>query len=80
MCSSDLIDTATIQDVHVKGKTAQISVEFVSKLITATKDMNGAIIEGSRDKVADVTDIWTFSREVGSKDPSWRVVATEAAE
>lgn len=74
------LDNATIQDVHLKGKIANISVEFVSKLITATKDKDGAVIEGSRDKVADVTDIWTFSREVGSKDPSWRLVATEAAE
>lgn len=74
------LDGATIQDVHLKGKSATISVEFVSKLITATKDRDGAVIEGSKDKVADVTDIWTFSREVGSKDPSWRLVATEAAD
>jgi predicted lipid-binding transport protein (Tim44 family) len=74
------LDNATIQDVHLKGKIANISVEFVSKLITATKDQDGAVIEGSREKVADVTDIWTFSREVGSKDPSWRLVATEAAD
>ena len=74
------LDNATIQDVHLKGKIANISVEFVSKLITATKDKDGAVIEGSREKVADVTDIWTFSREVGSKDPSWRLVATEAAD
>ncbi|MFM8701839.1 MAG: Tim44/TimA family putative adaptor protein [Hyphomicrobiales bacterium] len=73
------LDAATIQDVHLKGRTATISVEFVSKLITATKNRDGAVIEGSREKVADVTDIWTFSREVGSKDPSWRLVATEAA-
>ena len=36
-------------------------------------------LEGSADRVTDVTDIWTFARDVGSRDPNWKLIATEAA-
>ena len=38
-----------------------------------------ALIEGSPDKIEDVTDSWTFSRDTGASDPNWRLVATEEA-
>lgn len=72
------IDGAEIKDVQVRGRAAQVTVRFQSKLITATKDSAGAVIDGNPDKVVDVVDIWTFSRELGSRDPNWRLVATEA--
>ncbi len=73
------IDNAEIKDVQVRGRTAQVTVQFQSKLITATKDRDGSVVDGSPDKVVDVVDVWTFSRELGSRDPNWRLVATEAS-
>ena len=35
--------------------------------------------DGSPDSVTDVTDIWTFARELGARDPNWKLVATESA-
>ena len=64
----------------MKGKTVQITVKFLSKLITATRNAKGDIIEGATDKVIDVTDVWTFARELGSRDPAWKLIATEAAQ
>lgn len=72
------IDKAELVDARLKGRIAQITVRFVSKLITATRDRAGAVIDGSADKVVDVTDVWTFSREAGSRDPNWRLIATES--
>jgi predicted lipid-binding transport protein (Tim44 family) len=43
-----------------------------------TRDRNGTPIEGSPDKVTEVTDVWTFARDVSSRDPNWKLVATEA--
>lgn len=73
------IDKADFSDALLRVKTAQVTVRFLSKLITATRDANGAVIDGNPDKVTDVTDIWTFSRDVTARDPNWRLVATEAA-
>ena len=73
------IDNAEIKDVHVRGRNAQVTVQFQSKLISATKDRDGSVVGGSPDKVADVVDVWTFSRELGSRDPNWRLVATESS-
>lgn len=74
------IDRADLTDAAVKGRTAQITVRFVSKLISVTTSRDGATIDGSPDTVADVTDVWTFARELGARDPNWKLVATEAAQ
>ena len=53
-------------------------MRFHSKLITATRDKDGNVIDGSADRVTDITDVWTFARDVTSRDPNWKLVATEA--
>lgn len=70
---------ADILEAAVKRKSAQITVKFVSELITATLNRDGKVIDGNPKKVREVTDIWTFSRDVSSRDPNWKLVATEAA-
>ena len=74
------IDGSTITAAELRGRTAQITVRFVSKLVSATRDRSGNVTEGSADKVTDVTDVWTFARDVSSRDPNWKVVATEAGQ
>ena len=56
----------------------QITLRFVSKLVSATRDRNGNVIDGNAEKVTGVTDVWTFARDVSSRDPNWKLVATEA--
>jgi predicted lipid-binding transport protein (Tim44 family) len=55
-------------------------VRFVSQLISVTRDKAGAVIEGNAEKVTDVTDVWTFARDLSSRDPNWKLVATEAGQ
>ena len=74
------IDGSTITAAELRNRTAQITVRFVSKLVSATRDRSGAVIDGSADKVTDVTDVWTFARDISSRDPNWKVVATEAGQ
>ena len=73
------IEKADITEAGVKGRTAQITVRFLSQLISATRDRNGQVIDGDAELVIDVTDVWTFSRDLGARDPNWKLVATEAA-
>ena len=74
------IDKVDVTAAAVKGATAQVTVRFLSKLVSATHDKSGAVIEGDPTHVGDVTDIWTFAREVASRDPNWKLVATESVD
>lgn len=66
-----------ITEAEVSGGVAQLTLRFNSKLIAATRDRTGAIVDGDPEAVVDVTDVWTFARTLGSADPNWRLVATE---
>jgi predicted lipid-binding transport protein (Tim44 family) len=74
------IDKADIVGAELRGRTAQVTVRFVSQLISVTRDRSGGVIDGSPDKVTDVTDVWTFARDITSRDPNWKLVATEAGQ
>ena len=71
------IDASDIIAAEQRSKTAQVTVRFVSKLVSSTLDKAGAVIDGDPEKVTDVTDVWTFARDVTSRDPNWKLVATE---
>jgi len=72
------IDSAEIIGAELRGRTAQVTVRMVSQLISVTRDKEGKVVDGSPDKVTDVTDVWTFARDISSRDPNWKLVATEA--
>ncbi|MGB7260325.1 MAG: Tim44/TimA family putative adaptor protein [Pseudolabrys sp.] len=71
------IESADISAAEFRARTAQITVRFVSQLVSVTRDKSGTVTDGNPDKVTDVTDVWTFARDVGSRDPNWKLVATE---
>ena len=73
------IDKATLIEATLKAKSASVTVKFISQIISATKDKEGRIIDGDPKKVREVTDIWTFMRDLTSRDPNWKLIATEAA-
>jgi predicted lipid-binding transport protein (Tim44 family) len=73
------LDKADVTAAELRGSSAQVTVRFVSQLISATRDRSGNVIDGSPEKVIDVTDIWTFARDLSSRDPNWKLVATESA-
>ncbi len=73
------ISKADILDAELNGRVAQITLKFVSELISATRDRDGEVVDGDPKKVRDVIDIWTFSRDLSSRDPNWKLIATETA-
>jgi predicted lipid-binding transport protein (Tim44 family) len=74
------IDQADIVGAELRGRSAQVTVRFVSKLVSATRNKSGAVIDGNAEGVTDVTDVWTFARDISSRDPNWKLVATEAGQ
>ena len=72
------IDKAEMVAVEVKNRVAQVTVRFLSNLITATRDADGKVIDGNAETGVEVPDVWTFARTLGSRDPNWQLVATDA--
>ncbi|RJT34097.1 calcium-binding protein [Mesorhizobium waimense] len=71
------IDKADIVAAEMKGGEAHITLRIVSELISATRDKAGTVIDGDPETVAEVKDVWTFARDTRSRDPNWKLVATE---
>jgi predicted lipid-binding transport protein (Tim44 family) len=76
------ISKADILEADVKGGKANITIRFVSQLITALRDKAGTVLTGDPNRVKDVTDIWTFSRDVSTararQSPNWTLVSTQS--
>jgi predicted lipid-binding transport protein (Tim44 family) len=73
------IDKAEIVGAEARDRAAQLTVRFVSQMISVTRDKNGTVVDGNPDKVADITDVWTFARDTTSRDPNWKLVGTGSA-
>jgi predicted lipid-binding transport protein (Tim44 family) len=73
------IDKAEIVGAEARDRSAQLTVRFVSQMISVTRDKAGTIVDGNPDKVADITDVWTFARDTSSRDPNWKLVGTGSA-
>jgi predicted lipid-binding transport protein (Tim44 family) len=67
---------ARISGAEMKGRMALVTVTFESEVMMAVYDANGALIEGDPKAPRETTEIWTFSRDTGSSDPNWTLVAT----
>ena len=76
------IRKAEIVDAELKNGIAYVTVRFISELITARRDKSGAVIDGDPQKIKEVTDIWTFSRDVSTArargNLNWRLEETQA--
>ncbi len=70
------IDKAELVGAEARDRTAMLTVRFVSQMISVTRDKAGTIVDGNPDKVADITDLWTFARDMTSRDPNWKLVGT----
>lgn len=72
------ISSSKISSAALTGKIAEITIRFVSELISSTKNSDGAVIDGDPNQVFKVTDVWTFSRDIRAGDPNWKLTATAA--
>ena len=73
------IDKAELVSAELRDRMSQLTVRFVSQMVSVTRDKTGTIVDGNPDKVADITDLWTFARDTTSRDPNWKLVGTGSA-
>ena len=72
------IDKSEIVEAYIEGEMAQVTVKFVSEQINVVRDSEGQIASGNPNEVINVVDLWTFARDIRSKDPNWALVATHS--
>ena len=68
--SSKILEFKKIENIY------KVSVNFVSEIITCVKDKNNQVIEGNPDTIKTVNDVWKFSKNMWSQDPTWYLVET----
>jgi len=67
-----------IESVNFDPETAEadLTLRFVGEMITAVRDAENRVVEGDPNEIRRQTDIWTFSRVMGSPNPNWLLTAT----
>lgn len=72
------IKAADIVEAYFESRHATVTVKFVTEQVNVTRDENGDVVDGNPNAIITVTDFWTFSRDTGSRDPNWTLVATRS--
>lgn len=70
------IRKAEVIEASLDGRNAYVTVRFVADEISVTKNKDGEITAGSNERTTEMLDIWTFTRDVKSRDPRWLVSET----
>ena len=71
------INSATIKEHKKVGNFLEVTVEFVSEIISCMKDKDKKVLSGNPDRIKKVMDIWIFSRNMKSLSPNWLLIDTQ---
>ena len=72
------INSVEIKDHYQNKNMLEVTVEFVSEIISCIKDKENKIVSGDPEKVKKVHDIWKFSKDSKSNNPNWLLIDTQA--
>jgi len=72
------INSAEIKEHNQNKNMLEVTVEFVSEIISCIKDKDNKIISGDSEKIKKVHDIWKFSKDSRSQNPNWLLIDTQA--
>tara|TARA_B110000014_G_scaffold255946_1_gene238414 strand:- start:320 stop:841 length:522 start_codon:yes stop_codon:yes gene_type:complete len=70
--SSKVLEFKKIENIY------KVTVNFVSEIITSVKDKDNKLVEGDPDVIKTANDIWKFSKNMWSQDPTWYLVDTSS--
>ena len=73
------IERASITAASLENGIASVTIQFVADIAAVTRDGDGKVIAGSLTDAVPTEDVWTFAREVRSKDPNWILTDTDEA-
>jgi len=70
------IQSAKIKTHKKVEDSLEVTVDFVSEIITCIKDKDEKVISGDAKKIKIVYDTWVFSKDVKSSNPNWLLIDT----
>ena len=71
------INSADIKDHKQNSNMLEVTVDFVSEIISCVRDKENKILSGDPQKIKKVHDTWKFSRDSKSSSPNWLLVDTQ---
>ena len=72
------INSAEIKEHQQNKNMLEVTVEFVSEIISCVKDKDNKIVSGDPEKIKKVLDTWKFSKDSRSTNPNWLLIDTQA--
>ena len=72
------IKSAAVEKIYVKSSIADIVVKFVSEQVNLLKNKDGKVLKGNDEYIENHTNYWTFSKDLKSNDPNWKLIVTKA--
>jgi predicted lipid-binding transport protein (Tim44 family) len=72
------LDETTVIASSINGDLANIVVKFSSRQINYICDLQNKVISGNKDQILNITDNWTFQRNLASPSPAWLVTSTNS--
>lgn len=73
------IEKTQVIDAGINGRMAEIALRFEADIAAVTRDRDGNVIAGSLTDAVGTNDIWTFTRDLRSTDPNWKLSETDEA-
>lgn len=73
------IDNAIISDAELRRGLARVTVRIDADIAAITRDSEGKVLAGSLTDAVETHDVWTFSRDLSSRDPNWKLDETDEA-
>jgi len=70
------IKTAEITGARMDGRTAFVTVSFLTEQVNVTRNKAGEAVDGDPNRVTEIPDVWTFARNTRARDPNWTLVET----
>ena len=71
------INSANIKDHSQVNNILEVTVDFVSEIISCVRDKDKKIVSGDPEKIKKVSDTWKFSRDLRSNSPNWQLIETQ---
>ncbi len=70
------VNSAKIKEHKKIDKILNVTVDFVSEIITCIKDKDKKVISGNPEKIKKIYDTWVFSRDIRTNNPNWQLIDT----
>jgi predicted lipid-binding transport protein (Tim44 family) len=74
------IDQAVISEASVDRSVALVTVRFEADIAAVTRSAEGQVVAGSLSDAVQTRDLWTFRRDISSRDPNWLLIETDEEE